>query len=101
MGHAGPIRFFALPPTPVRVLSGQQPLGGAADFRRRRIDAGSVEGGQYRPGTVDVVGAPAPEPAAVGFLIAPQKGDRSGDGGMVRVIAELAKQPEAAGADIR
>ena len=42
-----------------------------------RVHAGGVQGAQRRPGPVDVVDAPAAEPAAVGQLLALQIGERA------------------------
>src|SRR5215468_6250993 len=57
-----------LAPAAVRVLDRDQPFDRAANLGRRALDAGDIERTQHGPGAVDVVGAPAAEPAAVLLL---------------------------------
>src|SRR6188472_1882156 len=54
-----------LAPAAIRVLDRQQPVHGLAHRGVLMIDAGGVERAQYRPGTVDVVEAPAAIPGAL------------------------------------
>ena len=67
-----PVAAAALAPAAIRLLARLQPLDGLAHVGLRHVLAGGVQRAQHRPGAVDVVGAPAAEPGAVGFLLAPQ-----------------------------
>src|SRR5207244_2315799 len=55
---------------------------------------------QYRPGAVDVIGAPAAEPAAVRLLLAPQIIEALREARMIGRCAGLGQHSDAAGADI-
>src|SRR5262245_22623514 len=63
-----PVARPVLTPSPVRVLDRSEPVHRLADFGRRPIHAGNVEGAEYRPGSVDIVNAPATIPTAVRLL---------------------------------
>ena len=71
MRHTRPIAVARFAPAAIGALMGEQPSNGAADLRRRRIDADRIQRGQHRPSAVDVVGSPAAEPTAVRLLLAP------------------------------
>src|SRR5262245_8821993 len=61
-----------LAPAAVGVLDRDEPDHGLAELGRLMVATGGIERGQHRPGAVDVVYSPAPVPAAVGELRAPQ-----------------------------
>src|SRR5215212_7799288 len=57
------IALAAFAPAAIRVLDGNEPGGGAAHRREMRADSSGVKRAQRRPRAVDVVHAPAAEPA--------------------------------------
>src|SRR5579872_3888875 len=67
-----PIRGTVFAPAAVGALLADEPCDRTPDHRIVTRDTGNVERAQYRPGAVDVIGAPAAEPRAVGQLRAPQ-----------------------------
>jgi hypothetical protein len=81
-------------------VTGEQPRYGTAYFQHAGIDADRIESCQHRPGSVDVIGAPPTEPAAVTLLLALQEGERRGDGMMVLFVTELCQKAETAGRDV-
>jgi hypothetical protein len=70
MRYSGVVGFGAFAPAAVRMLPGEQPNYRSAYFRRDGVDAECIESRQRRPGSIDVVGAPATEPAAIALLFA-------------------------------
>src|ERR1700722_8933422 len=66
------VAVIALPPAAVQILSRSQPINRAPHGRVIRTDARLRERGQDRPGAVNIVGAPATEPRAIGFLLVAQ-----------------------------
>src|SRR6185312_7219409 len=69
MRHAGVVALLVLAPAAIRALPGHQPRRRTPHLRRRRFQSGGVQRRESRPGAVDVIGAPAPEPAAVRLLL--------------------------------
>ncbi len=61
-----------------------------------RRQADRVQRGKHRPGAVDVVGAPAPEPAALRLLLAQQIVDSGLHPRIVHLVAELRQHAESA-----
>src|SRR2546430_3789450 len=97
-----PVRVgvIALAPAAVGILPGYEPTHGAARGRIIRADARLRERSQYRPGTVDVVRAPATEPRAVRFLLLAQKGDCASEHRLVLGTPDLRQHRHHAGGDI-
>ena len=90
-----------LAPAAILVLDRDQPVGGLGDTRPRAVEAGGAERAERRPRAVDVVHAPAAEPAAVRHLLALEIVDAGAHDGTRRRLAELGQHADAAGADIR
>ena len=86
------IAFVVFAPAAVVTLGGQQEGHGALDAGGVRRDGGGVERAEDGPGAVDVVGAPAAEPGAVGLLFVLQPGDGAGDWGAVEWLANLGQE---------
>src|SRR6267142_438883 len=101
MRLVGPVGGAVLAPAAIVTLMREQPVDGAADLRLGGIDAGGVEAAERRPCAVDVVGAPAAEPAAFRLLLVAQEGETALHALMVLVIAELRQHAEAARGDVR
>src|SRR6202050_3617696 len=69
------IAVVALAPAAIGVLTSFEPAHGALHGLIIRSDAGLGEGHQHRPGAVDVIRPPAPEPRAVRLLLSAKKAD--------------------------
>ena len=95
-----PIAFAGFAPAAIGPLVRQQPGDRAADLRRFRIDPDRIERGQHRPGAINVIGAPAAEPAAIRLLLAAQEGEDRRDCRMIGRQTALRQKAEATGADI-
>src|SRR5665213_3004586 len=95
-----PIGRAILAPAAILPLFRQQPGDGAANRRVARIDTRRVERAEYRPGAVDVIGAPAAEPRAFLRLHAPQIIEPRRQGRFMRAVAELRQERHAARGDI-
>ena len=89
-----------LAPAAVCVLDRDQPVGGLAHARPRAVEARGAERAQCRPCAVDVVHAPAAEPAAVRHLLALEIVETGAHDGTRRRLAELGQHADAAGADV-
>ena len=89
-----------LSPAAVRVLDGDQPVGRLAHARIGRVEAGRVQRAQRRPRAIDIVDAPAAEPAAVRHLLASEIIQPGAHGGTLHRVAKLGHHADAAGADI-
>src|SRR5699024_7564141 len=77
-----------------------EPLHGALNPVALRIETALLGGGEHRPGTVDVVCAPATIPAAPGCLLLAQESPDTVQSGWVTVFAETAEQGGDTGADV-
>src|SRR5579862_9622149 len=84
-----PIAIAAFAPAAVRVLNRDQPVRGTAHNRRVEIEAGTVQASEDRPRAIDIIYAPAAEPAAVFFLGPGEMVDGSPDARTVDGFAEL------------
>ena len=82
-------------PTAVFVLNRDQPIGRARNGGIIRRQSNAVQPGERRPSAINVIYAPAAEPASVLFLL----GFQACDGGVV-LLAQLSEHAEAARADI-
>src|SRR5688500_9565966 len=70
-------------PTAILALHGFQPMCSAADSKMSRIYAREAESFQHRPGAINVIASPAPEPGAAGFLLIEQVSQASVHGVLV------------------
>src|ERR1700733_2475736 len=87
-------------PAAIRVLDRDQPIGGTSNSRRIGVDAGGVETSKHRPGSVDVIDAPAAEPASILLLDAREIIDRGLDARAACGFSQLREHSNATRADI-
>src|SRR5579862_8823361 len=89
------VAVAALAPSAVRVLNRDQPVGSAADHWRVQVEPRCIQSREYRPCAIDVIHAPAAEPAAVLFLRTAQIFDGGSKARPVGGVAELREHTDA------
>src|SRR5262249_50397000 len=87
-------------PPAVRLLHLLQPGDRVADHRLRHVVAGRLQADENLPGAVDVVDAPAADPAAAFVLGLGDEVDAAIDLGMPNADAELAESLQNTGCDV-
>src|SRR5699024_12380334 len=90
-----------LPPATVLAWHGFDPVGRAPDEGGLHVGAGLLQGGQYGPGAVKIVGSPAAPPGAFGFLLALQVVDAALPCRTVLRALKATEKSQDAGAYVR
>ena len=89
-----------LAPTAVLVLTREQPVDAAPNAGAAQVLADVAQRGEREPGAVDVVGAPAPVPAALDLLFLPQERDGAANGRMGRRVTHADQRLDGARGDV-
>src|SRR5262249_39735468 len=75
-----PVAGAVLSPAAIGVLDRNEPVDGLANLCSLWLDPDRIQAAEHRPGAVDIIDTPAPIPAAVLLLRAPQIIEGSSDG---------------------